>query len=145
VSTGKSTVVSPLAGLREAFVPFIGQTVSAELREQFEYWLKHCMVRVGFPPQYLVTVTPDPIQTDLLHLRITRRTSEEKPCSPEWGDVTTVEGRPYYRYDFDSCDSKEAEEHYYSTQEMLRKLGLEIKSAHIEHDCVSGFLGEYQA
>lgn len=59
---------------------------------------------------------------------------------PSWGEVSQIDGKPYYRYDFSSCDSKEAWEHYTDTYEMLRSIGWEIIDPCVEHDCLTGFL-----
>lgn len=62
------------------------------------------------------------------------------PCSPSWGDVTQLDGKPYYRFDYDSCDGREQWDHFCDTQDMLRGMGWELTESYVEHDCLTGFL-----
>jgi len=53
-----------------------------------------------------------------------------------------LHGSPWVRYDFDSCDSREQQEIYYSLVDELKDVGLQFDDPQIEHDCISGNLME---
>ena len=75
--------------------------------------------------------------------------TEETPlatpsCSLSLGEVTQQEGKPWFRYDYDSCDGKESWGIFIDVQEELRGQGWEIDDPQIEHDCLTGFLIPFQ-
>ncbi len=69
---------------------------------------------------------------------------DESACSLSLGEVTQQEGKPWFRYDYDSCDAKESWSIFIDVQEELRGQGWEIDDPQIEHDCLTGFLIPFQ-
>lgn len=57
-------------------------------------------------------------------------------------EITTVEDRPYLRYDFYSTTMDDAQDYYYGIVDHLADHGLEFDDPYIEHDCISGHIQE---
>lgn len=60
-----------------------------------------------------------------------------------YGDVSILNGKLYYRYDFDSCcvdDNPNPDDHKYHACEELKDLGWKIDEPYLEHDCLTGYL-----
>ena len=67
------------------------------------------------------------------------------PCYPSFGEVLNDKDGLWYKYDFDSCDSRDQWEEWIDVMEMLAAIGWRLIEPIVEHDCISGGLGEIPA
>jgi hypothetical protein len=56
------------------------------------------------------------------------------------GCVFMDDGKPWLRFDIDDCDPKEQWDEYCDVLDGLKRFGLTLEDAQVEHDCISGDL-----
>lgn len=54
--------------------------------------------------------------------------------------VSTQNGKPFFRMDIGECGQKEMWGEYCDIVDGLKKFGLVLVDANVEHDCISGFI-----